>query len=128
MERFERCGKEKEVLPLKYLFKAAACDVVSEYCFGTSTNYLLMENFNRPFFVAVESNVALAAWKFQIPWLGPLLDLTPPSIIAMFMPELAELWRMRRVSSCGHVYGEVTYSLSNGLRVSRKLAQMKAWM
>ena len=102
LNRFERCGQDQQVVPLSYIYKAATSDIICEYCFGTSTGYLLRHDFNKPFFDGVASNLALAGWRRHIKWLGPLLNMIPQAVMAKMIPAFGEFCRMQSVSPPQH--------------------------
>lgn len=95
LERLDRCAQEEQILPITYTYKAATSDVISEYCFGVSTGYLMRDDYNMPFFNAVAFNLTLSQWKIHISWLGPLVEMIPLSIMTWMVPDLAALLHMR---------------------------------
>lgn len=87
-------------MPLSAAYKAATCDIVTGYCFGETTDYLLQDDYNSPFFDAVAKSLQLAWWMTHLAWLGPLLNSIPTEIQAMLMPGSKSLFRMQQVSLC----------------------------
>ena len=85
-------------MPLSAAYKAATSDIITGYCFGESTGFLMQDDYNSPFFNAVAENFGLAWWMTHVPWLGPLLNSIPTNIQAMLMPGLDTLSRMQLVS------------------------------
>ena len=85
-------------MPLSAAYKAATSDIITGYCFGESTGFLMRDDYNSPFFDAVAENFGLAWWMTHVPWLGPLLNSIPMNVQAMLMPGLDSLFRMQRVS------------------------------
>ncbi|KAJ5295943.1 hypothetical protein N7508_010764 [Penicillium antarcticum] len=94
MDRLVKAGKTGEILQLKLAFKAATCDIISEYCFGVSTKYVERDDFNRGWFDAVDAMFNMAWSMTYISWLGPVMARLPPSIIGMMHPGLKSLWDM----------------------------------
>ncbi|KAJ6099596.1 hypothetical protein N7467_001131 [Penicillium canescens] len=94
MGRLVEAGKIGEILPIKLAFKAATCDVISEYCFGVSTSYVEHDDYNRGWFDAVDSMFYMAWPMTYISWLGPLMERLPPSVIGLMHPGLKSLWDM----------------------------------
>jgi hypothetical protein len=99
LNRLVKAGKIGEILPIKLAFKAATCDVISEYCFGVSTGYVEYNDYNRRWFDAVDALFYMAWPMTYISWLGPLIDKLPPAVIGLMHPGLKSLWNMHTVSS-----------------------------
>ncbi len=87
-------------MPLSTAYKAVTSDIITGYCFGGTTGFVMRDDYNSPFFDAVAENFALAWWMTHIAWLGPLLNSIPMTIQSMLMPGLESLFRMQRVSLC----------------------------
>lgn len=98
MGRLVEAGEIGEILPIKLAFKAATCDVISEYCFGVSTGYVEHDDYNRGWFDAVDAMFYMAWPMTYISWLGPLMERLPPSVIGLMHPGLKSLWDMHSVS------------------------------
>ena len=97
-------------MPLSAAYKAVTSDIITGYCFGESTGFLVRDDYNSPFFDAVAENFGLAWWMTHIAWLGPLLNNIPMNVQEMLMPGLKSLFRMQQVSLCH--FAEILY---NGL-------------
>ena len=100
LRRLEVSANSGEVVPLDIAFKAVASDVVTLYCFGESTNFLLREDYNSPFFDAVSNFYGLVWWMTHVAWLGPLLNSFPLKVQIFLTPGLESFIRMRQVSLC----------------------------
>lgn len=87
-------------MPLSAAYKAATSDIITGYCFGESTGFLMLGDYNSPFFDAVAENFGLAWWMTHVAWLGPLLNSIPTTVQSMLIPGLESLFRMQRVSFC----------------------------
>ncbi|KAJ5814024.1 uncharacterized protein N7503_000774 [Penicillium pulvis] len=96
MGRIKESGQTHSVLSLNLLFKAVTSDTISEYCFGVSTNYLDHDDFNATWFHAIDSVLGMAWVLAYIPFLGPLMKMMPPSIMASLKPGLKSLWDMHQ--------------------------------
>lgn len=83
---------------LSTAYKAATSDIISGYCFGESTGFLVREDYNLPFFEAVAQSLRLVWWMTHIGWLDPLLNSLPMTIKEVIMPGLHSLFQMQRVS------------------------------
>lgn len=96
--RMEQAGKTGEIMPMIYVFKAATSDIITKYAFGNSTNFMDLDNYNMPFFQAIEQTFLLSPACMHFPWLGPLMEALPPSITTRLTPGLADMWKFREVS------------------------------
>lgn len=94
LKRMEQCGVHGDVMPMSIVYKATTSDVITGYSFGKSTDYLEREDYNEPFFSAVDANFEMAWPMTYIWWLGPLLSKIPPSVMGIVYPGLKSLWDM----------------------------------
>ena len=74
LQRLDACAKSGEIMPPSTAYKAITSDIITGYCFGESTDFVMRDDYNSPFFDAVANNFALAWWMTHITWLGPLLN------------------------------------------------------
>ncbi|KAJ5769986.1 uncharacterized protein N7511_002037 [Penicillium nucicola] len=88
MDRLLKAGKTGEILPIKLPFMAATCDIISEYCFGVSTNYVEQDDYNRGWFDAADLMFNMAWPMTYISWLGPLMERVPQSVLSIINPGL----------------------------------------
>ena len=86
-------------MPMSAAYKAATSDIITGYCFGVSTGFLMRDDYNIPFLDSVAANFGLAWWMTHIAWLGPLLNSIPTFIKSVLMPGLESLFQMQRVNS-----------------------------
>lgn len=93
-------AKSGRVMPLSRAYQALTSDVITAYCFGESTGFLMREDYNSPLFEAVIKFFALAWWTTHIAWLGPLVNSVPINVQIMLLPGLESMFRMQRVSIC----------------------------
>ncbi len=98
LSRMELAGKIGEKMPMIYVFKAATSDIITRYAFGNSTNFMDLDDYNMPFFKAIEQTFLLSPACMHFPWLGPLMEALPPSITKAITPGLADMWKFREVS------------------------------
>ena len=85
-------------MPLTYAYKALTSDVITAYCFGESTGYLLWDDFNSPLFDTVARFLKLTWWMAHVGWLGPMLNSLPIKAQVMLMPGLKSWYDMLQVS------------------------------
>ncbi|ERF75987.1 hypothetical protein EPUS_01353 [Endocarpon pusillum Z07020] len=95
LSRMERASKTGEKMPMMYVFKAATSDIITKYAFGNSTNFMDLDNYNMPFFQAIEVTFLLSPALMHFPWLGPLMEALPQSMTKVLMPGLADMYKMR---------------------------------
>jgi cytochrome P450 len=100
LSRMERASQTDEKMPLMYIFKAATSDIITKYAFGKSTNFMDMDNYNMPFFQAIEVTFLMSPALMHFAWLGPLMEALPDPIVKLLMPGLADMWRLRKVLDC----------------------------
>ena len=85
-------------MPLSTAYKAATSDIITGYCFGESNGFLLLGDYNSPFFDAVAETFGLAHWMTHVAWLGPLLNSIPTTVQSMLIPASKSLFQMQQVS------------------------------
>ncbi|TVY34214.1 Cytochrome P450 monooxygenase [Lachnellula subtilissima] len=79
---FRQCQKTGEVIEMKPAFGAMTSDIIAEYCFGTTENYIEAPGFNA---VVIESTEAMTDnihITVQAQWLPQLLDRLPEILVA----------------------------------------------
>ena len=72
-------------------FLAFATDTVSDYCFGTSTNYLEDEQLSANWIKTIHAVSSWTSWAKQFPGLIPFSLAIPHSIMEIFDPDLARI-------------------------------------
>lgn len=95
MSVHERTG---EIFPLSLAYEALTCDIITNYAFGESTNYLDRDDYNISYFDAVASGFELTHLLLHFGWLGPLMNSLPIALTEKLFPGLASLNKMRQVS------------------------------
>ncbi|KAL3480912.1 cytochrome P450 [Aspergillus californicus] len=96
LQRVENCRQTGTIMPMNLATAAATCDIITQYCFGQSTDFLLREDYNKAYFDAVEMQFALSHWMIHFSWLGPLLYSAPANMLSWLMPGLGSLFKMRQ--------------------------------
>ncbi|KAK4066062.1 uncharacterized protein Triagg1_8371 [Trichoderma aggressivum f. europaeum] len=94
LARMKTASKSVEVMPMSLIYKAATSDIITKYAFGNSTDYVNRKDYNVGFFEAVDANFGMAWPMTHIPWLGPLMNSIPPSVMGIVYPGLKSLWQM----------------------------------
>lgn len=78
-------------------YKATTSDIIMGFCFGESTDFLMRDDYNSPFFDAMAKYFGLCWWMTHVAWMGPLLNSVPTDIQSKLNPGLESLYRMQRV-------------------------------
>ena len=99
LRRFSACAKAGDIMPLSIVYKAATSDVISDYTFGASVDYLKRDDYNAPFFEALSGSFEMAWWLMHMPWLASLMNSIPVAVLSYLMPDLESLFQMQRVCS-----------------------------
>lgn len=85
-------------MPLTYAYKALSSDVITGYCFGESTGFLMRDDYNSPLFDAVYNFFKIAWWMTHVGWFGPFMNSIPPQAQVMLMPGMKSFFDMKQVS------------------------------
>lgn len=96
--RFESAQKSGEVLELGIVYRALTSDIITQYSFGNSTNFLDFPDFNAPFYHAVLAVFEYVPLLHHISWLGPLMNSLPTEIVLRLMPGLGSVHILQKVS------------------------------
>ena len=99
LRRFSACAKTGDIMPLNTVYKAATSDVVSEYTFGVSVDYLKRDDYNAPFFEAISASFEIAWWFMHMPWLASLMHSIPKPVLSYIVSGMESLFQMQRVCS-----------------------------
>jgi hypothetical protein len=94
MEILENTGPPLNIF---YLFSAFTSDVILEYAFGQSHNYLEREDLNEDFYHMMDSIHHMGAAARQFGWLLPLLLSIPEWIMARVDKGMAAFATMQNV-------------------------------
>ena len=95
--RFESAQKSGEVLELGIVYRALTSDIITQYSFGKSTNFLDLPDFNAPFYHAVLAVFECVPLLHHISWLGPLMNSLPTEIVLKLMPGLGSVHMLQKV-------------------------------
>ena len=95
MQRLEQSGQPAS---LNFMYSAFTSDVIIEYAYGESHNYLDKEDFNADFFHMMDSihNIGNAAKQFG--WLLPIMLSIPDAITTRLDKGMAAFARFQDVS------------------------------
>lgn len=96
---FRRYQKTGEVLPIRPAFSALTSDVITEYCFGISENYIEAKDFNALVLETTDKLTDNMHITVQWPWLPVLLNKLPDKIVeAIFGEGMATFHVLKRHS------------------------------
>jgi cytochrome P450 len=75
-------------LPIKMntLYNAVTQDIISDYCFGESTNSLDRDDLNEPFFKGIEDSQKSFHFDTYNPWFYDILRMLPLALITYLVP------------------------------------------
>ena len=96
-------------MSLSLVFRALTSDVINQYAFGRSGDYLSMDDYNISYFESVAAFFEAAHLSAHCAWLGPLLDFLPVSLTTRLVPAMGALHRMRKVGPRIAFYTYLTY-------------------
>jgi hypothetical protein len=95
MEQLENTARPLNIF---HLFSAFTSDVIVEYAFGESHNYLEQENLNEDFYHMMDSMHHMGAAAKQFGWLMPLLLSIPEAITTRVDKGMAAFAGLQNVS------------------------------
>ena len=127
LQRLDTAAKKGEIMPLSNAYKATTNDIITEYCFGESTGYLLRDDYNKGFFDAMTKSLHIVWWMTHIAWLGPLLDSIPSKMQAMLIPGMEPFFAMQRVSLSIFAPKNAQKPCSGGWNRSKRSALPSLW-
>jgi len=99
MSVFRRYQSSGEVLPIRPAFGALTSDIITEYCFGISENYIEAPDFNATVLKATDALTDSMHITVQWQWLPQLLDSMPEKWVeGLLGPGMAKFNEMKHVS------------------------------
>ena len=98
-----------QLLNIFYLFSAFTSDVIVEYAFGESHNYLEREDLNEDFYHMMDSMHHMGAAAKQFGWLMPLLLSIPEWIPTRVDKGMAAFAALQNVSASAIAHATLEY-------------------
>ncbi|KAM3517960.1 hypothetical protein NHJ13051_008547 [Beauveria bassiana] len=95
LSRMHEAGETGEVLKFHFVLKACACDIVTQYAFGTSFNFLGEKDFAAPYIEATDVFHFFNHAMCHFPIVGYLLGASPDWLIKSVFPGLTEMWNKK---------------------------------
>jgi hypothetical protein len=96
LRRYQRTG---EVLPMRPAFAALTSDIIADYCFGASENYIEAPGFNAMVLEATDTLTENMHVTVQFQWLPQLMDRIPDKIVEGMLGEgMAKFNKLKRVT------------------------------
>jgi cytochrome P450 len=89
--RLTELSSSKEVVRLDVAFMALTMDIITEYAYGQSYDYLLEPDFRLEWKNSMATVFEGAAFRRAVPWLTPFLQQFGDEFILKLMPEMAVL-------------------------------------
>lgn len=126
--RLDSCQKSGQIVPMTVAYKAMTSDIITNYAFGKSTNYLVKDDFNISFFETIESVFEQAHCLLHIAWLGPMIEALPIPVVVKLIPEMGYMQKLKQVSFCRRLYARGVWLIdwiSNGRIRFRKSSNPK---
>jgi cytochrome P450 len=100
LDEFRRSGQP---LTISLVYMAFSSDIITEYCFAAPYNYLDHPDFNAQFFEMSVSVLGIGPLARRLPWLMPLMDMIPPSIVTKMDPGMGLFVQFREVFFANHL-------------------------
>ena len=97
LRRLQECARSSDIFHASIAYKAATCDIITEFCFGVSTNYAAKDDYEESYFTAVDDHLQLSWFLAYIAWFGPLMMSIPFAIMSRLYPGLIHLYYMHSV-------------------------------
>jgi len=95
---FRTYQKTTKPVPLRPAFAALTSDIIAEYCFGGSENYVEAEWFNIEVLEATDALTENMHITVQFQWLPALMDKLPDKVVEwMVGPGMAKINELKRV-------------------------------
>jgi hypothetical protein len=96
---FRRYQQTGEVLPLRAAFAALTSDIIADYCFGASENYIEAPGFNAVVLETTDSLTENMHITVQFQWLPRLMDSLPDKVVEGMLGEgMSKFNELKRVS------------------------------
>jgi cytochrome P450 len=96
--RLAQNAKSGEPLGMQLLYAATTSDIISDYCFGQSSNNLDREDLNEPYFSAFTESIKGFHIASFSPWTVTLIKILPTKVTIFLVPMLKVTLNRIRVS------------------------------
>lgn len=97
--RLEQTAREgSPPVALHHVLKACTSDVINQYAFGNSLDFLSREDFGKPYFDATDFFFGLNHLMIFFPWFAVLVQNTPAWFVKALVPSLSEFVDKKSVS------------------------------
>lgn len=98
LRRLQECAKTSDVWHAGIAYKAATCDIITQFSFGVSTNHAAKDDYEESYFKAVDDHLHMSWLLAYVTWFGPLMMSIPLAIMGHLWPGLIHLYNMHSVS------------------------------
>jgi len=80
--------KEQSILDIDAAYMALTMDIITEYCYGKSSDFLLEPDFRYQWRDCMVETFDKAAFRRAVPWLTPLLQKLPSEYLLKLFPSM----------------------------------------
>lgn len=99
LARLQQTDKKKgHVLQMHHVFKAYASDVITKYAFGDCFHFLDQDDWGKGYFSSTDKYFSLTHVFGHFPIVMQLVNNMPTWVLALFIPNLAEMSGKQEVS------------------------------
>lgn len=95
-DRLAGCIDGGTAVEIHTAYMALTTDIISEYCYGKSSDFLLEEDFNKAWRECMEELFAKSAFRRSVPWVTIALQKLPNKYILKMFPSMEFLITWQR--------------------------------
>jgi hypothetical protein len=95
----EQAIKTNEVIPMKDAMKAATSEILTDYAFGKSTNFMDRKELQNAGLSGIELTFLVSPALMYFPWPGPLMEALPLPLVRKIMSGVGDMYKLREVES-----------------------------
>jgi cytochrome P450 len=99
LSRLAKNAKSREPIGAQLLYAATTSDIISDYCFGQSSNNLDREDLNEPYFSAFTESIKGYHIATFSPWTVTLIRVLPTKVTIFLVPQLEVTLNRIKVST-----------------------------
>ncbi|KAF6812419.1 cytochrome p450 [Colletotrichum sojae] len=89
--RLDDAARHESVLGIHEVFKAITSDVITQYAFDKSFDFLQMDDYGRSYFNATNNFFFLTHVCVMLPWVYPLIQGAPDWLLGILFPGLIQV-------------------------------------
>lgn len=114
LARIQQHKEDNKPVDLSSAFRSVAIDMITDYCFPISYNFIDKPDFARSFYQTIRNLSQIALWHRHFPFVFDVLQLIPRSILGFVDPEslgVADFQKVRSDPRCMRTYIDLKWSL-----------------